>query len=213
MVAGLVHAHDSSSSSSSFELPVPIGTADNAAAGAAAGRMMGEVDGAGAVAEGGGDVFVDPDSFGASSAAGGGGVGGGGAKTGMSSEKPYKLPFASDDVDQIASIAYNYGVTLVELGQAELAERFVCRALGLLKHTSPVMSQWREKMQETYLAVLKAKEKEKEATIKGSGGFGRVFGMGGMGMMGTEETKSSSSSSSSSSSFDGGPLSFASFTN
>lgn len=40
--------------------------------------------------------------------------------------------FLSDDVDHIVSLAYNYGVTLVDLDQPALAERFLGRAMALL---------------------------------------------------------------------------------
>lgn len=49
---------------------------------------------------------------------------------------PLPLPFQPGDTDAICTMCYNWGVTLVELGQHELAEKFACKALALSPHCS-----------------------------------------------------------------------------
>lgn len=55
--------------------------------------------------------------------------------------------FVPDDVDHIVSTAYNYGVTLIDLDQLEMAERFVCKAIRLLNVASATTKAWLPKMQ------------------------------------------------------------------
>jgi hypothetical protein len=43
------------------------------------------------------------------------------------------------DIDDICATTYNWGVTLMELGQFVLAEKFISKALHLLAHTTPTM--------------------------------------------------------------------------
>jgi hypothetical protein len=49
---------------------------------------------------------------------------------------PLPLPFQSGDIDAICTMCYNWGVTLVELGQHDLAEKFASKALALIAHCS-----------------------------------------------------------------------------
>ncbi len=44
-----------------------------------------------------------------------------------------------EDVDEVCCICYNWGVTLMELGQTVLAETFVSKALQFLRFSSPAM--------------------------------------------------------------------------
>jgi hypothetical protein len=65
-------------------------------------------------------------------------------------------PYAQESIDQVASVAYNYGVTLAELNQAPLAEKFITTAIGLMPYTSPEMRQWSRRVENTYLQILQA---------------------------------------------------------
>ena len=73
-------------------------------------------------------------------------------------EGPYTCPFDVEDVDSVASTSYNYGLTMLDFGQAGLAEVFVSKALSLLPFASSTLQLWRDRIQDTYMAVLKAKE-------------------------------------------------------
>ena len=55
--------------------------------------------------------------------------------------------FLSEDIDHIVSLAFNYGVTLGDLDQPALAERFISKAITLLVCASPVVKAWLPKMQ------------------------------------------------------------------
>lgn len=55
--------------------------------------------------------------------------------------------FDIQDIDRITSTAFNYGVTLSELGQADLAEKFISRALILLRIASPTIVASTARMQ------------------------------------------------------------------
>lgn len=55
--------------------------------------------------------------------------------------------FSVADVDHVTSLAFNQGVTLMELAQADLAEKFIARALSLLPFASPAVASWRTRMQ------------------------------------------------------------------
>ena len=44
-----------------------------------------------------------------------------------------------EDVDEVCCTCYNWGVTLMELGQTVLAETFVSKALQFLRFSSAVM--------------------------------------------------------------------------
>ncbi len=55
--------------------------------------------------------------------------------------------FLSEDIDHIVSLAFNYGVTLGDLDQPALAERFISKAIALLTCASPVVKAWLPKMQ------------------------------------------------------------------
>jgi hypothetical protein len=50
-------------------------------------------------------------------------------------------------VDHIVSLAYNYGVTLLDLDQTALAERFLCRAMTLLTCASAAVKGWLPRIQ------------------------------------------------------------------
>jgi hypothetical protein len=51
------------------------------------------------------------------------------------------------DVDDVCSMCYNWGVTLVELGQILLAEKFVCKAIDFIAHSSEMMEKFRDTIQ------------------------------------------------------------------
>ena len=57
------------------------------------------------------------------------------------------MPFHATDIDVICTLCYNWGVTLVELGQFELAEKFACKALSFANHTSLHVHSLRGTMQ------------------------------------------------------------------
>ena len=73
-------------------------------------------------------------------------------------EGPHTCPFDVEDVDYVASTSFNYGLTMLDFGQAGLAEVFVSKALSLLPFASSTLQLWRDRIQETYMAVLQAKE-------------------------------------------------------
>jgi hypothetical protein len=62
--------------------------------------------------------------------------------------------FLPDDVDHIVSLAYNYGVTLLDLDQTALAERFLCRAMTLLTCASAAVKGWLPRIQVSYAVLL-----------------------------------------------------------
>ena len=65
-----------------------------------------------------------------------------------------RSPFNTADVDKIVTLAYNYGVTLVDLDQVHLAEKFVARAISLLRHASPSLREWLPRMQVRILLCI-----------------------------------------------------------
>lgn len=63
-------------------------------------------------------------------------------------ESPPSLAgFLPDDIDHIVSLAYNYGVALVDLDQMALAEKFLSRAISLLGFASAAVKGWLPKIQ------------------------------------------------------------------
>lgn len=54
------------------------------------------------------------------------------------------------DIDYIVSLSYNYGVTLIDLDQILLAERFVTKALHLISFASDALKGWLPKLQVRY---------------------------------------------------------------
>ena len=74
-------------------------------------------------------------------------------------------PFAAADTEAAIALSFNYGVSLVELGQESLAERFIARAVGLLRFASgPFCAAWTSRMTDTYATVLeRANRKQNEA--------------------------------------------------
>eukprot|EP01041_Mallomonas_annulata_P002114 gene2114-4130_t len=64
------------------------------------------------------------------------------------------------DINKVFSFCYNAGVTLVELGQPDMAEKFMGKALGLLPFVSEDLQRsWKQNVQDTYEVILKAKAK------------------------------------------------------
>jgi hypothetical protein len=51
------------------------------------------------------------------------------------------------DVDDVCCMCYNWGVTLVELGQTLLAEKFVSKSIDLVAHSSEMMDKFRDTIQ------------------------------------------------------------------
>jgi len=51
------------------------------------------------------------------------------------------------DIDYIVSLSYNYGVTLIDLDQILLAEKFVTKALHLISFSSDALKGWLPKLQ------------------------------------------------------------------
>jgi hypothetical protein len=58
-----------------------------------------------------------------------------------------ELPFSTSDIDSICLMCYNWGVTLVELSQYDLAEKFACKALSFTKFVSSNVSKLKETIQ------------------------------------------------------------------
>lgn len=54
--------------------------------------------------------------------------------------------FDQFDIDQIFTLTYNYGITLLDLDQVSLAEQFMQKASKLLQYTSTEMHQWEQKV-------------------------------------------------------------------
>ena len=60
-----------------------------------------------------------------------------------------------DTVDQACSVAFNFGVTLSEVGQAKLAEQFIAHAVALLSYASPAFRNvWQSRMERAYYSQL-----------------------------------------------------------
>ena len=66
--------------------------------------------------------------------------------------------FLSDDVDSIITTTFNYAVTLNELGQSDLAERFMAKALNLLRFGSQVLKAKQRQIQASYGVILNNKK-------------------------------------------------------
>ena len=63
-----------------------------------------------------------------------------------SDKSPSSLP-ATDDIDDVCILSYNYGVNQLEYGDITLAEGFLSKALGLVKYASESVRLWEERMQ------------------------------------------------------------------
>ena len=58
------------------------------------------------------------------------------------------LQLDGESVDRIVSLSYNYGVTLMDLDQVALAERFVLKAVNLLRFAaSQSLKAWLPRIQ------------------------------------------------------------------
>jgi hypothetical protein len=79
--------------------------------------------------------------------------------------RPVVSPYSQESIDQIAAVTYNYGVTLAELGQTGLAERFINTAIGLMRYASPEMRQWSRRVEDAYLKIL-SRDSESSAAGK-----------------------------------------------
>lgn len=55
--------------------------------------------------------------------------------------------FDTESMDRIVALAYNYGVTLVDLDQVILAEKFVSKAISLLRLASSELRLWLPRME------------------------------------------------------------------
>lgn len=66
---------------------------------------------------------------------------------GQSAQSDELLPFRADDIDAICTLCYNWAVTLVELSQHDLAEKFACKALSLAALASPQVRSLKETIQ------------------------------------------------------------------
>lgn len=71
--------------------------------------------------------------------------------------------FSIDDIDSVAKLSYNYGVTLLELDQIDMAEKFMSMSLSLSKFASDSFKANLEVMQSSYAFVL-----EQKAQARGS---------------------------------------------
>ncbi len=55
--------------------------------------------------------------------------------------------FAFEDIDHITSLSFNFGITLSDLGQSDLAERFLSQSLSLLQFASTGLQKCQHQMQ------------------------------------------------------------------
>jgi hypothetical protein len=79
-------------------------------------------------------------------------------------------PFSVDDIDAIAKLSYNHGITLMELQHTDLAEKFISLSLSLSKHTSESFKLSNiESMQDAYKYLLEQIQQEKEQNHRSSG--------------------------------------------
>eukprot|EP01039_Chlorochromonas_danica_P008541 gene8541-9414_t len=62
-----------------------------------------------------------------------------------------------EDIDQIFSLAYNYGITLLDLDQPVLAEQFLLRTMSIIQFTSTNMQVWQPKLRQAYDIILQTK--------------------------------------------------------
>lgn len=62
-----------------------------------------------------------------------------------------------EDIDHIFSLAYNYGITLLDLDQPVLAEQFLLRTMSIIQFTSSSMQVWKPKLRQAYDIILQAK--------------------------------------------------------
>jgi hypothetical protein len=62
----------------------------------------------------------------------------------ISSHPELDIPFATNDIDDICTCAYNYGLTLFEMNNLESAEIFMGKAIKLASHASDKFSNWKE---------------------------------------------------------------------
>jgi hypothetical protein len=59
-----------------------------------------------------------------------------------------------EDIDAVCAMCYNWGVTLLELNQQVLSEKFIAKSLSLYKYTSPDFSKWHESIQVIMCLVI-----------------------------------------------------------
>jgi len=86
------------------------------------------------------------------------------------------LPVRPDTMDQACSVAFNFGATLSETGQASLAEKFLAHAVAMLPHASLAFSSaWRGRMEKSYYALLQKllPHRAHEAPPHGLASFGQ----------------------------------------
>ena len=76
-------------------------------------------------------------------------------------------PFSVDDIDGIAKLAYNYGVTLLELDQIDIAEKFLSMSLSLSNFASESFKSNLSNMSSSYAFVLQKKAAAVAAKGKG----------------------------------------------
>ena len=86
-------------------------------------------------------------------------------------ERTSMQEFAAEDIDGVCIITYNYGISLLELEMIELAEKFICKALALLNHTSPSMLGSKSNMQNVYTHILRMKAEARKSSISRGIGF------------------------------------------
>ena len=63
-----------------------------------------------------------------------------------SEQSPSSLP-ATDDIDDVCILSFNYGVNQLDYGDVTLAEGFLSKALGLVKYASESVRLWEDRMQ------------------------------------------------------------------
>lgn len=50
-------------------------------------------------------------------------------------------------IDEVCTLAYNYSLSLFELGQFDLSEEFMSKAMNMIGFTSEKMNIWRESVE------------------------------------------------------------------
>eukprot|EP01038_Epipyxis_sp_PR26KG_P006211 gene6211-8556_t len=63
-------------------------------------------------------------------------------------------PFSLESIDMMVTLSYNYGITLIDLDQLDLANKFIVKAISLLPFSSSSIKSWLAKIQETHCQIL-----------------------------------------------------------
>ena len=76
----------------------------------------------------------------------------------MAQKNDFEKPnlFREEDIDCICGTCYNWGITLLELEQPDLSEKFISKALNLIPYSSRELTkEWKVNMQVGYFISCK----------------------------------------------------------